>query len=107
MVDAPEKIYLQWHGDGDPEFETGEVSEGDVTWCRDKIFKHDIPYILQSTADERVREARREVWEKAWLLLHEVRIFAEATGRERNVISSDRRELLKAFEAARAAEGKR
>lgn len=41
----PEKLYLQWHGSGTPE-PNMEVDDGDVTWCRDKIWKHDFVYVL-------------------------------------------------------------
>ena len=43
----PEKIYLQWHGDADPaDYPDGSEPRGDdVTWCRDKIFDHDIAYV--------------------------------------------------------------
>lgn len=40
----PPRIWLQWHGDADPD-EDGEVSDGDVTWSRDHVFKHDYEYI--------------------------------------------------------------
>ena len=59
--DVPRLIYLQWYGDGDPEAEVGPVSENDVTWCRERIFKHDIEFI-PATELERVR---REVWAAA------------------------------------------
>lgn len=43
---APEKIYLQWHGDADPaDYPDDEPRGDDVTWCRDKIFDHDIAYV--------------------------------------------------------------
>lgn len=62
----PDKLYLQWHGDWEPD-EVGEVDEGEVTWCRDKIFTHDIEYAridestataLRSQADELATEQR-------------------------------------------------
>lgn len=41
---VPLNLWLQWNGDGI--VEDGEaVSEGDVTWCRDKIFDGDIEYV--------------------------------------------------------------
>jgi len=40
---VPLNLWLQWDGDG--ACEDGEVSEGDVTWCRDKIFDGDIEYV--------------------------------------------------------------
>lgn len=45
-IDPPEIIWLQWHGDSDPSVEdpTDQIFESEVTWCRDKIFDHDIEY---------------------------------------------------------------
>lgn len=40
---APPSIWLQWDGDGEPEY--GEVSIGDVTWCPTKVFAQDVEYI--------------------------------------------------------------
>ncbi len=45
MSDAiPDRIYLQWYGEGSPE-DGGAISDGDVTWCRDKACKHDVEYV--------------------------------------------------------------
>lgn len=44
MDNAPNKIWLQWHGDGNPD-EPGEPDPADVTWCQDKINEHDIEYV--------------------------------------------------------------
>ena len=41
---VPLTIWLQYDGDA-PEGETGPVDDGDVTWCRDKIFERDIEYV--------------------------------------------------------------
>lgn len=43
-MNPPDKIYLQWHGSGDPE-DGGPVDTADVTWCVDEIYTHDIPYV--------------------------------------------------------------
>lgn len=40
----PKVIYLQYHGDGEPDDES-PVRDADVTWCRDKIFEHDLEYV--------------------------------------------------------------
>lgn len=45
---APEKIYLQWHGDADPEIETAAVHEMAVTWSRERVFDNDIEYVMKS-----------------------------------------------------------
>lgn len=62
MGHAPERIWLQWHGDADPEIEDGEVSEGDVSWCRDKIFTHDIEYIRADLADAALKAREAATW---------------------------------------------
>lgn len=50
MKQPPDKIYLQWHGDGEPN-DVGEVDGNEVTWCKDKIFEHDIEYVQASRID--------------------------------------------------------
>lgn len=40
----PLDLWLQWHGDGDPEDE-GAVYEKEVTWSREKIFDGDVEYV--------------------------------------------------------------
>lgn len=61
---VPLTIWLQWDGDELPEpDDSREVFEGDVTWCRDKIFAGDVEYVH---ADE-IRRAllghrRSELW---------------------------------------------
>lgn len=42
VVRQPDNLYLQWHGDAEPD--DGPTSENDVTWCRDKIFPFDVEY---------------------------------------------------------------
>lgn len=44
-VGPPQVIYLQYNGDGEPD-DKSPVRDADVTWCRDRIFEHDIKYIL-------------------------------------------------------------
>jgi len=41
---VPNKIFLQWHGEGDPQ-DPRSPSQGDVTWSKDKVFEHDIEYV--------------------------------------------------------------
>ena len=43
-MSAPEKIFMQWHGDGDPK-DGSPVAESEVTWCRDRVFPEDIEYV--------------------------------------------------------------
>jgi hypothetical protein len=47
----PERIWLQWYGDGSPD-DIGDVSVADVTWERDKIFEHDIEYVRADTLSQ-------------------------------------------------------
>jgi hypothetical protein len=44
LVRPPRRLYLQWNGAWEPE-ET-PVCEEEVTWCRDKIWPHDLEYVL-------------------------------------------------------------
>ena len=113
----PDKVYLQYYGDGDPEIEEpADIDDNDATWCRDKIFTHDVPYVRQSTADERVREARREVWDAAIRLgfkVHAVKLAAARDAVIDNEYASIRLgheadgalRIVECLEAARAAEG--
>jgi hypothetical protein len=41
---VPLNLWLQWHGDGNPE-DDGKVCESEVTWSREKIFDHDVEYV--------------------------------------------------------------
>ena len=43
MLNPPDKIYLQFYGDQEPPSEPTEV--GDVSWCEDSIFEHDLLYL--------------------------------------------------------------
>ena len=52
MSEAPERIWLQWFGDSDPD-DPGEVYIDDVTWQDERIFDHDIEYVRA----DRYREA--------------------------------------------------
>jgi hypothetical protein len=40
----PNTLWLQYHGDSDP-CDDAPVDDGDVTWCRDKIFAADVEYV--------------------------------------------------------------
>ncbi len=47
----PKKIYLQWVGDSDEAPKDSDIiSVTDVTWSRERIFKHDIVYIRSARA---------------------------------------------------------
>lgn len=64
MGTAPERIFLQWHGDANRwEREDADFSpdHADVTWCADKVFEHDIEYIRADAAEARVNKAVEEV----------------------------------------------
>lgn len=42
----PERIFLQYHGDGSAE--PGPVDEDSVTWCIEQIFDSDVEYTLSA-----------------------------------------------------------
>ena len=91
----PEKIYLQWHGDGEPD-DLGEVSEHDVTWCRNKIFNHDIEYVSASEI-ARLREAIKTHAEKSYTastIQHHQRLNAELYGYTLTAIEAANGECL-------------
>jgi len=53
-VNPPAVLWLQWLGEGEAdEFATEAPSE--VTWCKDKIFKNDVQYVI---ADTELRSAQ-------------------------------------------------
>lgn len=109
---APEKIWLQWYGDGSPD-DLGEVSVADVTWEREKIFEHDIEYTCApqpatSPSDEVKLRARAEALEEAakivetrWATLSvgKVAIHLQAEV-ERNAIAASIRALKPDFTAS-------
>jgi len=41
---VPLSLWLQWNGDGAPD-DDDEVAEFEVTWCREKVFEHDVEYV--------------------------------------------------------------
>jgi hypothetical protein len=44
-VHEPVRIFLQWHGDAEPGDYIDPPDASDVTWCADRIFRHDVEYI--------------------------------------------------------------
>lgn len=48
----PNPLWLQWYGDGNPEIDGEPENDNDVTWCRDKIFDHDIEYVPATRLNE-------------------------------------------------------
>ena len=56
----PEKIYLQFYGDGEPD-EEGNVDDEDVTWCINQIFTHDVEFVRNSEINRshRIEEAAK------------------------------------------------
>lgn len=46
---APDVIYLQWYGDGDPEWDNEELECADVTWAAERIYDADIVYRRERT----------------------------------------------------------
>ena len=69
---APDRIYLQWHGDADPaDYPNGpDPSLDDVTWCADKIYEHDIEYVPANEVTRlraELAECRRDAERYRWL----------------------------------------
>jgi len=46
----PEKVWIQWYGDGDPTDPLDPMTDEDVTWCVDKINEHDVAYVTEESA---------------------------------------------------------
>lgn len=46
MLNPPDKIYLQFYGSQGPlsADEVVDIDVGDVTWCKDPIWEHDVLY---------------------------------------------------------------
>ena len=47
---APERIFLQWYGDAthpDP-----SKGRGEVTWCKESVFEHDVEYVRVDRLEE-------------------------------------------------------
>ena len=46
MLNPPDKIYLQFYGSQGPlsADEVVDIDVGDVTWCKDSIWEHDVLY---------------------------------------------------------------
>jgi hypothetical protein len=53
----PDRIYLQWHGDGDPD-DGDDVSPDDVTWCPDRVHETDVEYVRVDAAGNAERALR-------------------------------------------------
>jgi len=55
---APDRIWLQLHGDAEPPFDPVDVRaiSSEVTWCWEPIFVHDVKYVRADLAAERERE---------------------------------------------------
>ena len=50
-MSAPDKIWLQWYGDSSPDQGEPTNSHGDVTWCADNIFEHDVEYVMKKSIE--------------------------------------------------------
>jgi septal ring factor EnvC (AmiA/AmiB activator) len=65
-MNTPSRIFLQWHGDAEPSESYDPPLECEVTWCRERVFEHDIKF--EST--DRLEQLEREL------------DFSEKTGRQ-------------------------
>jgi hypothetical protein len=50
-TDAPERIYLQWDGDGDLDYDHNPPEFAGVTWAAERVFDGDIEYVRKDKAD--------------------------------------------------------
>lgn len=42
---VPAKIYLQWYGDdNEPDPSIPYEKRGEISWCADKVYRHDVEY---------------------------------------------------------------
>jgi hypothetical protein len=60
----PVRLYLQWYGEVDPD-DALTVDSSCVTWCREKIFKHDAEYIILGGLQQ--KEMMRAAFESGML----------------------------------------
>ncbi len=61
----PRMIWVQWYGDGEPE--DGIFDEGDgVTWCVDKINKHDVCYVTEESAVVHQQRNHAQGYREGW-----------------------------------------
>ena len=62
---APERIYLQL---GDEPITYQEAMKGEVSWCDDRVFEHDVEYVLASTVQAALEQPAQEpvAWIKDW-----------------------------------------
>jgi hypothetical protein len=92
MRKPPDTIWLQYHGDGDPDIDVELVDPQDVTWCEDKQYEHDIEYIrrdriaadayvLREAIIEEVKFQRNVAWDE----LREIRKLVDAKDDESTV----------------------
>lgn len=61
----PERIWLQLHGDCEPEYPV-ECDES-VTWCWESIFPSDTEYVRADIAEQMVKDAREKCAVLVWM----------------------------------------
>ena len=62
-TEISERIWLQWYGDEDPEFEE-PYDAGDVYWCVEKVNDHDVEYIRKDLFDKFGGHTAECAWHK-------------------------------------------
>jgi hypothetical protein len=62
MNQPPRTIYLQWHGDSDPD-DPAPVCETEVTWCSDKCFGSDVEYVRADVRTQALDHAAELLFE--------------------------------------------
>ena len=65
-MSAPDKIWLQWYGDSSPDQGEPTNSHGDVTWCADNIFEHDVEYVMKKSEWQPIETAPKDAIIDLW-----------------------------------------
>jgi hypothetical protein len=55
--EPPERIWLQLHGDSEPEYPV--TCDESVTWCWESIFPQDIEYVRADIAEQMAEDAEK------------------------------------------------
>lgn len=59
----PDRIFLQWFGTDEDQSEVlptdTDVDEGEVTWCRDRLWESDVEYVRATPARKYKRATKK------------------------------------------------
>lgn len=86
---VPRSIFLQWFGDSDDFGPLPEGGEGEVTWCRDRVFDGDVEYVsaLEIRASLAGHECS-ELWGEGGLLAATMRCVT-AVSKIEDLVTTD------------------